>query len=153
MMEVKRLEHSDAALARDAIATLKITDPNLCRELNIDYLRHFLSRVENYLIVATEENRPVGYVVAYLLDRVDRAQTMMLFYEISVAEPYQRHGVGAAMIKLLKRLCREEGVMKMWVHTNKSNSAAVGLYESTGAEADASGDEVTFLYTPESDTE
>lgn len=152
-MEVKRLEHSDADLARDAIAILKITDANLSRELNTDYLRHFLSRPENYLIVATEENRPVGYVVAYLLDRVDRVQTMMLLYEISVAESYQRRGVGAAMIKLLKQLCRQQGVMKMWVQTNKSNKAAVRLYESTGAEANASGDEITFLYTPESHTE
>jgi ribosomal protein S18 acetylase RimI-like enzyme len=150
MMEVKRLEQSDAGFARDVIITLKITDSNLRRELNTDCLRHFLSRPENYLIVATEESKPVGYLVAYLLDRVDRVQTMMFFYEISVAEPYQRRGAGAAMIKLLKRFCQQEGVMKMWVHTNKSNLAAVRLYEATGGEADASGDEITFLYEAKS---
>jgi ribosomal protein S18 acetylase RimI-like enzyme len=99
------------------------------------------------LIVASDEDQPVGYLVAYLLDRIDRDQAMMFFYEISVADSHQRRGVGAAMIRLLKAYCREQGVMKMWVHTNKSNLAAVGLYQSTGGEADASGDEVTFLYT------
>jgi hypothetical protein len=50
------------------------------------------------------------------------------------------------MIKLLKSFCRKQNVMKIWVHTNKSNLAAVGLYLSTGAIADASGDEITFKY-------
>ena len=149
-MEVRRLGDSDAALARDAIATLKITDSNLRRNLKTDYLSHFLSRPENYLIVAADEDKPVGYLVAYLLDRVDRDQAMMLFYEISAAESHHGRGVGAEMIKLLKRFCRQQGVMKMWVDTNRSNLAAVGLYESTGGEGEASGDEVTFLYKPES---
>ncbi|HVF89871.1 MAG TPA: GNAT family N-acetyltransferase [Blastocatellia bacterium] len=149
-MEVRRLENPDAALARDAIATLKMADSSLRSNLNADYLRHFLSRPENYLIVATDGDRPVGYLVAYLLDRVDRDQAMMFFYEISVAESHHRRGAGTAMIDLLKSFCRQQNVMKMWVHTNRSNKAAMRLYESMGGEADASGDEITFLFTPES---
>ena len=148
-MNVRRLEVGDAALACETIATLKITDNNLLPNLSKDYLRRFLARPENYLIVATEDYKPIGYLVAYLLDRADRDQAMMFFYEISVAESHHRLGVGTAMIKLLKKICRRQNVMKMWVHTNKSNLAAVGLYQSTGGEADASGDEITFLYAPE----
>ena len=148
-METRRLGSGDEALARDAIATLKIADGRLRRDLTADYLRRFLSRPENYLIVATDGDQPIGYLVAYLLDRVDRDQPMMFFYEISVAASHQRLGAGRAMIELLKGFCRQQRVMKMWVHTNKSNAAAVGLYQSTEGEADASGDEITFLYTPE----
>jgi ribosomal protein S18 acetylase RimI-like enzyme len=149
-MNVRRLEVDDAALACETIKTLKIADNNLLRNLSADYLRRFLARPENYLIVATEDDEPIGYLVAYLLDRVDRDQAMMLFYEISVAGPHHRRGVGTAMVKLLKWFCRQQNVMKMWVHTNKSNLAAVGLYQSAGGQADASGDEITFLYAPES---
>lgn len=148
-MTIRRLKASDAALARNAIATLKITDSGLRDRLDADYLRRFLSRPENYLIVATEGERAVGYVVAYLLDRADRDQAMMFFYEISVAETHRRRGVGSGMIELLKRFCREQRVMKMWVHTNRSNLAAMALYESTGGKADESGDEVSFLYLPD----
>jgi len=152
-MEVRRLESIDAVLAHETIATLKITDDYFRGNLNTDYLRHFLSKPENYLIVAIEDDKPIGYVVAYLLDRVDRDQSMMFFYEISVEESYHRRGAGAEMIKLLKRFCRKQNVMKMWVHTNKSNFAAARLYESTGGKAEASGDEITFLYMPESYSE
>ena len=124
-MEVRRLNSGDEARARDAIATLKITDNKLRRDLTADYLSHFLSRPENYLIIATDCDLPIGYLVAYLLERVDRDQTMMFLYEICVAESHQRLGVGTAMIQLLKSHCRQQRVMKMWVHTNKSNAAAV----------------------------
>jgi aminoglycoside 3-N-acetyltransferase I len=145
-MDIRRLDRGDESLAYKAIAALKITESRLRHNLTTDYLHHFLTRPENYLIPATEEGEPVGYLVAYLLDRIDREQAMMFFYEISVAESHRRRGAGAAMINRLKRYCQEQGVMKMWVHTNRSNTGAMRLYESTGGEADASGDEVTFLY-------
>lgn len=148
-MNVRRLGKGDARLAHDVIATLKITDGNLRDKLSTDYLSRFLSRPENYLIVATDDDKPVGYLIAYLLDRVDRNQSMMFFYEISVTSSHHRRGAGTGMINLLKQFCREQNVMKMWVHTNVSNPAAVRLYEATGGEADVSGDEITFLYGPE----
>jgi predicted N-acetyltransferase YhbS len=117
-MEVRRLEVGDAELAYEAITTLKLTASTLRQQLCADDLRRFLSRSENYLIVATVDGRPTGYLVAYLLDRVDRAQTMMCLYEIGVAEAHHRSGIGTAMIRLLRKYCRQQDVMKMWVHTN-----------------------------------
>jgi GNAT superfamily N-acetyltransferase len=152
-MEIRRLRVDDAAVGRESIATLKIADSDLRLNLSTDYLYRFLSRRENYLILATDEDRPIGYLVAYLLDRVDRDQPMMLLYEISVAESHQRHGAGAAMINLLKQFCRDQNVMKMWVPTNKSNLAAMRLYESTGGRADVKGDEITFVYLPDGQSE
>ena len=147
-MEVRRLRTHEAHLGLDALRLLK--GPDGYPMPSVEYLSRFLTRSDNVLIVAIDGDQPVGYLVAYLLDRVDRDQQMMFFYEISVAETHHRRGVGAAMIRLLKACCREQGVMKMWVHTNKSNIAAMGLYQSTGGEADPSGDEITFLYTAES---
>ena len=110
----------------------------------------FLSRVENVLIVAIENGLPVGYIVAYLLDRVDRDQRMMFFYEIGVAEAHRRRGVGKTLVGQLKSLCRTHDVMKMWVPTGRSNIAATRLYASTGATPLSLGDEVTYTYSRES---
>ena len=85
------------------------------------------------MIVAFDDGVPVGYLLAYLLDRVDRDQHMMFFYEIGVAESQRRQGVGKRPIGELKSICREADVMKMWVPTGRSNVAATRLYTSTGA--------------------
>ena len=114
------------------------------------YLLRFLSRPENVLIVAFDDGVPVGYLLAYLLDRVDRDQHMMFFYEIGVAESQRRQGVGKRLIGELKSICREADVMKMWVPTGRSNVAATRLYTSTGAVPLPSGDEVTYAYPRES---
>ena len=147
-LEVRRLRPNESELGVDVIRLLKAPDgypiPSAA------YLLRFLSRPENVLIVAIERGVPVGYVVAYLLDRVDRDQKMMFFYEIGVAESHRRRGIGKQLITELKSICREADVMKMWVPTGRSNVAATRLYASTGAVPLPSGEEFTFAYPRES---
>jgi aminoglycoside 3-N-acetyltransferase I len=107
----------------------------------------FLSRAENVLIVALDDTHPVGYLVAYLLDRIDRDQRMMLFYEIEVTQSHRRRGIGTRLVHELKSICGVEDVMKMWVPTGRSNVAATRLYERTGGVPLPSGDEVTYAYS------
>jgi GNAT superfamily N-acetyltransferase len=72
------------------------------------------------------------------------------FYEIAVAQAHQRRGIGRRLISMLKLVCREGNVMKMWVPTGRSNIAATRLYASTGAAPLPNGDEVTYAYPPAS---
>lgn len=147
IVEVRRLEPQDGDLGVTAIRVLKAPDgypvPSAA------YLSQFLSRSENVLIVALDADMPVGYLVAYLLDRVDRDQQMMFFYEIGVAESHRRQGIGKRMIAELKAICRSTNVLKMWVPTGRSNLAATRLYASTGALPLPAGDEVTYAYPRE----
>lgn len=148
-MKVRRLRVGDEAIAKIAIQKLKDETPREVREnLDTDYLREFLSSERNYLVTALSEGQPVGLVLAYRLMRVDRDQDMMLFYEIVVDEENREHGIGSLLINELKKICKEEGIMKMWVLTNRSNVAAVELYKKTGGIESASSDEVSFTYFP-----
>jgi aminoglycoside 3-N-acetyltransferase I len=135
-------------LGADAIRLLKA--PDGYPTPSAAYLSTFLSRAENVLIVALQNDQPVGYIVAYLLDRVDRDQRMMFLYEIGVAESHRRRGFGKKLVAQLKSVCRMHDVMKMWVPTGRSNVAATRLYASTGATPLPSGDEVTYAYSRES---
>ena len=146
-MQVRRLGTEDFELAAAAIRTVK--QPTAQLSFSAEYLRRFLSRPGNVLIVAEQDGLPTGFLVAYMLDRVDRDQRMVCLYEIGVSESHRQRGIGRAVIEALKALCRREDTMKTWVITNRSNVAAVRLYETTGAAADTSGDEVTFVYEPE----
>ena len=149
-MIVKRLNADDAEIARTAIQKLKVETPaELRANLSTDYLHEFLSCEWNYFLAASIDEQPVGFILAYRLMRVDRNQDMMLFYEIVVDEKYRNRGVGALMINELKRICRDEKILKMWVLTNRSNLAAMALYGQTGGIEDTNGDEVTFTYFPD----
>jgi ribosomal protein S18 acetylase RimI-like enzyme len=70
----------------------------------------------------------------------------MLLYEIGVAPEYQRRGIGTALIRALERICRDRGFAEMFVFTNRSNTAAMRLYTSTGAHAEAD-DEQMLVWT------
>jgi ribosomal protein S18 acetylase RimI-like enzyme len=147
-MQVRRLDSEDFELAFAAIEAVK--QPNTQPTFNPAYLKKLLARPENVLIVAEQDGVPVGFLLAYLLDRVDRDQKMVCLYEIDVAESYRQRGIGRAMIETLKSLCKHENAMEAWVITDRSNLAAVRLYQSTGAAtADPIGDEVVYVYGPE----
>ena len=142
---IKRLGPEDQGLARETIRRLTALDnPGLSEA---DHLRRFLARPENVLIVARKGTMPVGFILAYILDRLDRDGKMVLLYEIAVTDADRRRGIGRAMVEALKRVCQAEHAVKMWGLTNRSNTAALRLYESTGGVANASDDDVSFLYT------
>jgi len=128
-MVTRRLTEQDAEIGVHAIRLLKSVDgypiPSAL------YLSNFLSRPNNVFIVAVDGASPVGYLVAYLLDRIDRDQRMALLYDIGVAEHLRKRGVGTWLVTELKRICSDEGAM-MWVHTSRSNVAATRLFETTG---------------------
>ena len=147
-IEVRRLRPGESKTGVDTIRRLKAPDgyPTPTET----YFETFLCKPENVFIVAVDDALPVGYVVAYLLDRIDRDQRMMFFYEIGVAQSYRRRGVGRRMINALKSVCRDENAMKMWVPTGRSNIAATALYANTGAQPLPNGDEVTYAYPPAS---
>ena len=70
----------------------------------------------------------------------------MFLYEIGVEPEYQRRGIGTALIRALERICRDEGFAEMFVFTNRSNTAAMRLYASTGGHTEAD-DEQMFVWT------
>jgi ribosomal protein S18 acetylase RimI-like enzyme len=139
-MQIWRLGIGDERLAAKAVRSLK------AERVNYNYLRGFLKKETNILLVALDGVTPVGFLLAYELDRIDNPNSMMLLYEIMVDENHRRQGVAKAMITALKNICRERSIVKMWVLTNEANHAAMRTYESTGGEKMEEDDLVMFQY-------
>lgn len=124
--EIKELRPGEEPLAVRAIEEIKRARTSEA------HMNRFLARAENILLVAVAEDRPVGFALAYQLDRVDECPAMVFFYEIEVSPSHRRQGVGRALIDRLKGLCCERGTGKMFVLTDRRNHAARCLYSSTG---------------------
>ena len=86
--EIKRLGPEDTAVAERAVRAFKATSRKPAS------LMSFLSNPANYLLVAEARGEPVGFLMAYHLDRADREAGQMFVYEIGVAAAWRRRGFG-----------------------------------------------------------
>ena len=102
-----------------------------------EWLGHWLGRDDHHLVVAYEDDRPVGLAYGYELIRAKRRGTALLLYEIDVVPDRRRRGHGRAMIEHFLALCADRGIPDLWLVTEDVNEAAVALYRSTGGRPDA----------------
>jgi ribosomal protein S18 acetylase RimI-like enzyme len=107
----------------------------------------FLKDSNNALFVAFLENQVVGFLTANRLQRFDKRGAEVLLYEIGVREDARQKGIGKALINEVKLWAKEVGADEVWVLTNRSNAAAVALYQSMGGETESgTPDEVMFNF-------
>jgi ribosomal protein S18 acetylase RimI-like enzyme len=146
-LDVRRLLPSDAEQAFQAIRSLKHSMSNLI--IDIKYVEKLLHNPSNVFIAALDENQPIGYLLAYLLDRFDHEQQMLCVYEIEVVEHRRGNGIGRSMIEALQEFCQEADLHKAWTITDQSNTAAIRLFQSSGARAEQQGVDTIFVWRPE----
>ena len=137
-VEYRRLSPTDADLFQATTARFK------GRDAGTAHAREWLASDHNLAIVALEGRTPLGWVYGNELPRVEREQSMVLLYEIDVAESHRRAGVGT---ELLRRF-RELAAAPVWLLTNESNDAAMALYRSAGGER-PNDDDAMFRFKSE----
>jgi ribosomal protein S18 acetylase RimI-like enzyme len=138
-VQVRRIEPGQEA---DVLAAAALFD----RPPDEQSTRAYLADDRNYLFLAFLDGVAVGFLRATELRRLDGPERQMFLYEIDVDEAYQRRGIGKALIGAIDAVCREQGFAEMFVLTNRSNTAAMRLYESTGAHTE-SDDEQMLVWT------
>jgi ribosomal protein S18 acetylase RimI-like enzyme len=91
----------------------------------------FLAEAGHHLLIAYEEERPVGFVSGVEVTHPDKG-TEMFLYELAVDETFRRRGIGRALVERLAAVARHAGCYGMWVVTDEDNLAARATYEGTG---------------------
>lgn len=138
-MEIRRLKFSDAEKVVGMVAAFRSNTSN------IPVSERFLCSDANYLIACIVAEKVIGFVLGYRMQRYDGQNDMVYVHEVDVLEEYQRKGIGKMMINHFLAICRDEGISKVFLITEKSNKPAVCLYESTGAKA-FHDDDVVYWY-------
>jgi len=104
----------------------------------------FLQEAGHHLLVAFEDDVPVGMVTGVEMTHPDKG-TEMFLYELGVAEAFGRRGIGRALVDRLADIARSAGCYGMWVLTDHDNAAAIATYRS--ADASSEGDHVMLGWT------
>lgn len=107
--------------------------------------RAYLSDPHNVFFWATEDGIPLGFLRGTALRQIRSERLQMFLYEMGVATPHRRRGVGRALIDALLAYCRSKNFEEIFVLTDPGNGAAVGLYRSTGARPETAADRM-FVY-------
>lgn len=95
----------------------------------------FLGEPNHHLLIAYDTaGDAVGFITGVETTHPDKG-TEMFLYELGVAPPSRRQGIGTALVKALATLAKRRGCYDMWVGTENDNVAARRTYQGTGARA------------------
>jgi ribosomal protein S18 acetylase RimI-like enzyme len=110
-----------------------------------EWAARFLTAAGHHLFLAYEAAgaAPVGFVSGVETIHPDKG-TEMFLYELGVAEPYRRRGIGQALVARLAALGRELGCYGMWVLVDTGNDIALAAYRSAGGKDDGTCTVVTW---------
>jgi len=111
-----------------------------------EWAERFLTADGHHLFLAYDGESVVGFVSGVETVHPDKG-TEMLLYELAVAEPYRRRGIGRALVRRLAALARERGCYGMWVLIDTENDVALATYRSAGGKDDGSCTVVTWDFT------
>jgi ribosomal protein S18 acetylase RimI-like enzyme len=112
---------------------------------NVDPTPRFFNDSNNILFVAYTNRIPSGFLYGYILSSLKTPYPKLFLYSIDVFSDYQHKGIASKLISELKKLANKNRCSEIFVLTNKSNRAAMNLYEKTGGNIKNS-DDALFVF-------
>ena len=133
---VRRLGSPDVARLRElnALFGAAFAEPATYGDQPPDdaYLEGLLGKAHVVALVALEADTVVGGLVAYELDKFERARREIYIYDLAVDERHRRRGVATALIGRLRDLAAERGAWVVYVQADYGDEPALALYAKLG---------------------
>ena len=97
-----------------------------------DYLEGLLAKEHVVVLVALAGEEAVGGLVAYELDKFERARREFYIYDLAVAEAHRRQGIATALIGRLREIAARRGAWVVYVQADYGDDPAIALYGKLG---------------------
>jgi aminoglycoside 3-N-acetyltransferase I len=91
-----------------------------------------LSKDHIRVLVALDGDEVVGGLVAYELDKLERARSEFYIYDLAVKDTYRRRGIATALIGRLREIAARCGAWVIYVQADYADPPAIALYEKLG---------------------
>jgi aminoglycoside 3-N-acetyltransferase I len=136
-IEVRRLGPAEVPRLRELNALFgeAFDDPNTygAQPPSDAYLEDLLGRDHVVALVALAQDRVVGGLVAYELDKFESARREVYIYDLAVSEAHRRQGIATALIGKLQEIAAGRAAWVIFVQADYGDDPAIALYESLGA--------------------
>jgi aminoglycoside 3-N-acetyltransferase I len=96
------------------------------------YLQDLLAKEHVIVLVASAGAELVGGLVAYQLDKFEKARSEIYIYDLAVQAPHRRRGVATALIRRLQDMARTRRAWVVFVQADRGDDPAIALYEKLG---------------------
>ena len=101
-----------------------------------EWLARLLAREQVVVLVARAEGKVLGGLVAYVLEKLERAGSEIYIYDLAVDAGHRRRGVATALIGHLQALAPAAGAEVIYVQADHGDDPAVALYTKLGTRED-----------------
>lgn len=100
------------------------------------YLAELLSRPQVVVLVAQDGSAVTGGLVAYELDKFERARREIYIYDLAVDAAWRRRGIATGLIRALQAIAADRGAWVIHVQADPGDAAAIALYSRLGVRED-----------------
>jgi len=97
-----------------------------------EYLRSLLGKDHVIALAALAGSEVVGGLVAYVLDKFERARREVYIYDLAVAELHRRRGIATALIERLREIAVTLEAWVIYVQADYGDDPAIALYDKLG---------------------
>lgn len=96
------------------------------------YLARLLANPGFIILVSKTDERVVGGLAAYVLDKFEQERSEVYIYDLGVLEDVRRLGIATLLIRHLQRLAAGRGAYVIFVQADLEDGPAIALYNSLG---------------------
>jgi aminoglycoside 3-N-acetyltransferase I len=133
---IRRLGPADLLLLRrlNALFGEAFADPETYTGAPPDdaYLESLLAKEHVFPVVALAGEEVLGGLVAYELEKFERARREVYIYDLAVGEEHRRQGIATALIEHLRGIAAGRGAWVIYVQADYGDDPAIALYEKLG---------------------
>jgi aminoglycoside 3-N-acetyltransferase I len=139
-VSIRRLGSTDIALLRslNALFGAAFGDSETYTQSPPEdaYLSELLAREHVIALVAAEAEQIVGGLVAYELDKFERARRELYIYDLAVDAGHRRQGIATALIEYLRGIGAQRAARVVYVQADYGDAASIALYDKLGIRKD-----------------
>jgi aminoglycoside 3-N-acetyltransferase I len=96
------------------------------------YLKSLLSKEHIAVLAAMAGHEVVGGLVAYELEKFERARSEFYIYDLAVSLKHRRKGIAISLIQSLREIAAQRSAWVIFVQADYGDDPAIALYEKLG---------------------